>query len=79
MFVASLLAAVAMQAPTAQSPAPAKDPEERVCKRIEITGSIARKERVCKSRAEWMRLAESGNSAARAIVDHGVGRPAGGP
>ncbi len=80
MFVTSLLAAAAMQATTPTPATPAKDPgSERVCKRIEVTGSIARKERVCKTRAEWTRLAESGNSVARAIIDHGTGRPAGGP
>lgn len=75
----SIILAVAMQAAAAQPATPQRDPNERLCKRIDVTGSLARKERVCKTRAEWTRLADAGNSAARAIVEHSTGRPAGGP
>lgn len=49
--------------------------EEQVCKRVPVTGSLVRKERACKTRAEWRRLSERGNSVARAIVEHSAGRP----
>lgn len=58
--------------------APAGD-DEMVCRRIEVTGSLVRRERVCKTRGEWRRLADSGNAGARAIVEHSTGRPPGGP
>lgn len=57
----------------------ATDPDQKIkCKRIEVTGSLVRKERVCKTVAEWRALQESGNQNARDIVDHGRGRPSGG-
>jgi hypothetical protein len=77
MFV-SILILAALQGASADASAPATDPsQEKVCKRIDITGSLARKERVCKTRAEWERLAQSGNATARAIVDWSTGRPSG--
>ncbi|MDR6852776.1 hypothetical protein J2Y54_002296 [Sphingomonas sp. BE123] len=75
----ALLIAAAFQATTPAPSTAAPDPNEKLCKRIDVTGSLARKERVCKTRAEWTRLADAGNSVARAIVEHGTGRPAGGP
>ena len=75
----ALLIAAAFQATTPVPSTAAPDPNEKLCKRIDVTGSLARKERVCKTRAEWTRLADAGNSVARAIVEHGTGRPAGGP
>ena len=66
------------QAPAAESTAE-PDPDQKVkCRRIEVTGSLVRKERVCKTVAEWRALQESGNQNARDIVDHGRGRPSGG-
>ena len=55
------------------------DPDQKVkCRRIEVTGSLVRKERVCKTVAEWRALQDSGNQNARDVVDHSRGRPSGG-
>lgn len=50
-------------------------PAERVCRKIEITGSLVRKERVCKTKAEWRQVEEWGNRRARAIIEHSASRP----
>ncbi len=58
---------------------PAQDPAQRiVCRRVEVTGSLARRERVCKTAAEWQRLGDRGNEMARETVDWGRTRPSGG-
>ncbi|WP_066775104.1 hypothetical protein [Sphingomonas sp. CCH5-D11] len=62
--------------PPSAMPVSATD-ETPVCRRIEVTGSLARKERVCKTKAEWRAAEDSGNSRARAIVDYSTGRPSG--
>ena len=55
-----------------------EDPDQRIrCRRIEVTGSLARVERVCKTVAEWRRLTDLGNENARDIIDHSRGRPSG--
>ena len=75
VFVVSVLLQTAAT-PVAAIPASATS-EEPICRRLEVTGSIARKERVCKTKAEWHAAEENGNSRARAIVDYSTGRPTG--
>lgn len=47
------------------------------CRSISVTGSLARKERTCKTVAEWRRLRERGSDVAREIVDYSRTRPGG--
>lgn len=55
--------------PNAETPDAA---DQRIrCRRIDMPGSIIRRERVCKTLAEWRRLSERGNDVARAIVESG--------
>ena len=63
---------VAAAAASASSPA---TPAEPICRKIEITGSLVRKERVCKTKAEWRQSEDWGNRRARAIMEHSAGRP----
>jgi hypothetical protein len=78
MFSTSLLLTVFLQAAALPAVAAPTDPNAEVrCRRVEVTGSIIRKERVCKTLGEWRRLNESGNSVARAIVEYSTGRPSG--
>lgn len=81
IFGAFLLASAPAPADaTTPAPTAAKgSDEETVCRRIEVTGSLARKERVCKTRGEWRRLADRANDTARDIVLNGTGKPPGGP
>jgi hypothetical protein len=75
MFFALSVTTMLLQA-AAPAPAPAAgSQDEMVCRRIEVTGSLARKERVCKTRLEWRRISDSSNSRARAIVEYSASRP----
>jgi predicted secreted protein len=60
--------------PAAAAPAPtaADDPSQQIrCRRIAVIGSLIRRERVCKTLAEWRQLQERGNDAARQQVENG--------
>jgi len=56
----------------------ANDPDTIRCRKIEVTGSLIRKEKVCKTNAEWAKIAEQGNRNARDTVNSG-NACAGGP
>lgn len=59
-------------APTSATAAAENPDDARIrCRRIPITGSHVRVERVCKTVAEWRRLAERGNDAVRDQADRG--------
>jgi hypothetical protein len=54
------------------SAAPDNDADQQIrCRRIAITGSLVRRERMCKTVAEWRRLSDRGNEVARAQLDEG--------
>ncbi|MEM8695731.1 MAG: hypothetical protein AAGE05_06880 [Pseudomonadota bacterium] len=47
-----------------------QDPDQRIrCQTRRVTGSNARRERICLTIAEWRELARSGNRDARRILD----------
>lgn len=65
-------------AATPPSAVPAVATEQpQICRRIEVTGYVARKEKVCKTKVEWRAADDNGNSRARAIVEYSTGRPSG--
>jgi hypothetical protein len=41
------------------------------CRKILITGSLVKKLKVCKTAAEWRRIDDNGNRAARALAGSG--------
>ena len=46
------------------------DPSQRIkCKRFAVTGSLIKKQRVCRTVAEWREISENGNRYAKDIVD----------
>ena len=50
----------------------ASDPDQAVkCRKVEVTGSLVKKGKVCKTVAEWKAIQDNGNRTARAIVDSG--------
>ncbi len=53
---ASAMAQIAAPASTPVPSQKAKDPNEKVCQKIEVTGSRLATRRVCKTRAEWADL-----------------------
>lgn len=48
-------------------------PDYMRCRRIEVTGSRARKERVCKTNAEWDAIARAGNDTSREQLERSQG------
>lgn len=42
------------------------------CKKIEVTGSLARKSKICKTVAEWERISVRENNEARRMLDRNL-------
>lgn len=76
VFVSALLAPLLTTPAMAEnvSPAPAAtDPDQKIkCPRVEVTGSLLKKGKVCRTVAEWNVIMENGNRVARAIVQEGA-------
>lgn len=68
--VASASLVFAQSTPPLAEPA---DPDQQVkCRKVQVTGSHIRKGKVCRTIAEWKRLQQLGNDAARLIAgEHG--------
>jgi hypothetical protein len=50
----------------------ASDPDPAVkCRKVEVTGSLVKKGKVCKTIAEWKRIQSNGNRTARMIAESG--------
>ena len=50
-----------------------KDPDQQIkCRKIQVIGSLIRKVKTCRTIAEWRRLQQAGNDAARAIVGENI-------
>jgi hypothetical protein len=50
----------------------ASDPDQVVkCRKVEVTGSLLKKGKVCRTIAEWKKIQANGNRTARAIADSG--------
>ena len=67
--IASSLIVLAMPA-VAQDKAPLdkNDPNAVRCKRFQVTGSLVKKERICKTNAEWRVISEQQNRDADDII-----------
>lgn len=56
----------------------ASDPDQKIrCRKVEVTGSLVKKGRVCKTIAEWRAIISNGNDNARDLVEDGTTRPNG--
>lgn len=50
----------------------ASDPDQVVkCRKVEVTGSLVKKGKVCRTIAEWKQIQANGNRTARAIAESG--------
>ncbi|MFN3451726.1 MAG: hypothetical protein ACK4ZE_06165 [Sphingorhabdus sp.] len=50
----------------------ATDPDQAIkCRKVEVTGSLVKKGKVCKTIAEWKEIQANGNRTARAIIESG--------
>ena len=54
-----------------------KDGNRLICRRVEVTGSLVKRGRVCRTADEWNRIAEHGNYNARKMVDDSTSRQGG--
>lgn len=52
--------------------AAASDPDQAIkCRKVEVTGSLLKKGKVCRTIAEWKKIQANGNRTARAIAESG--------
>ncbi len=55
------------------TPNDASGDAKMICKKQEVTGSLARSRKVCRTKAEWNRISQDMQSQMRDYVDHGRG------
>ena len=69
IFLATAAVASAQQSSgqTAQNPSD-RDPNEVICRRMQESGSLARRTRRCLTRAQWDRLAEQNRANSPAMT-----------
>lgn len=77
-----ILLAIAFAASLSSSPAfadvnnakpTASDADQAIkCRKVEVTGSLVKKGKVCKTVAEWKRIIDNGNRVARAVWEQGA-------
>jgi hypothetical protein len=71
VLTASLSATPALAYDATAQPA-ASDPDQAIkCRKVEVTGSLVKKGRVCKTIAEWKKIQADGNRTARMIGESG--------
>lgn len=64
--------------PTSAKADTASDPDKAIrCRKVEVTGSMVKKGRVCKTLAEWRNINDNHNDLARRMVEDGTTRPSG--
>jgi hypothetical protein len=51
--------------------------DEVICKKFEVTGSLVKKRRVCHTKAEWAKIKDFEQDAARKFVEDNRGRISG--
>jgi hypothetical protein len=80
-FVALSAAPAAAQSLPAQSvpeqSAADTDPNKVICKRFADTGSLVRKSKVCRTRAEWSRATEDAQKEGERLLSRSVSIPNG--
>lgn len=51
------------------------DPDDRVrCRSVEVTGSLVKRGRVCRTVREWRTISENGNYNARKMIEESTSR-----
>lgn len=62
------------RAPESQS----ADPDQKIkCRRVDVTGSLVKRGRVCKTVAQWRAIFDNHNDLARKMVEDGTTRTGG--
>ena len=74
LTAALMVVAFAPLAPVSAAPETAaekldpKDPNYVRCRKIQVTGSLVKKERICKTNAEWARASEDAQKNAEDLI-----------
>lgn len=69
----SLTPAIASSETVKPATTAATDPDQAIkCRKVEVTGSLLKKGKVCRTIAEWKQIQDSGNRTARAVVEEGA-------
>lgn len=76
IFAMPLAPAIGAEGAAKQSAATSPDDQIK-CRKVEITGSLVKKGRVCKTVAEWRAIMENNNNLARKMVEDGTTRAGG--
>lgn len=76
VLIALVLTSSLFAAPTfannGTSKTAASDPDQAIkCRKVEVTGSLVKKGKVCKTIAEWKQIQANGNRTARMIAESG--------
>lgn len=66
------LAAPAIAEDAANKPAASNPDQAMKCRHVDLTGSLVKRGKVCKTVAEWKRIIDNGNRTARAVVQEGA-------
>lgn len=54
------------------------DPDQSIrCRKVDVTGSLVKKGKVCKTIAEWRAIMDNNNYLARKMIEDGTTRPGG--
>lgn len=70
LFIAGPGFAAELGAAEQQATEAAQDGSDTIrCRRIEVTGSLVRKTKICKTQAEWERIGRGENAEARRVLD----------
>ena len=77
MTVPAVFFAVALLTEAAAAPPPvAPDPDDRVvCRVYDVTGSLARKKRICHTTREWRQMSQDAREGAERLQDKGHSAP----
>lgn len=72
MVLAGSLSAAPVFANEGTNTTAASDPDQVIkCRKVEVTGSLLKKGKVCRTIAEWKKIQANGNRTARAIAESG--------
>lgn len=72
MLLLTLVFAAQAAAPSATPARPAEDDKEVVCRRVEVTGTLAGFQRICRTRKQWRQKEDQGQDEARMMQDRGL-------
>lgn len=74
--MANFMMALLLLGSGAEAPPPSPPADPMICKKFDETGSLARKRKVCKTKAEWSKSTSELQDSMNRFVDERRGRPA---